>query len=173
MKRYLYFVEGECEKKLLKSFMYLEEESFIEGKVVVFNFINKRLSKPYARTIKKDTKVIIILDTDVLNTDLLSENINILKKVALIREEDIIVVFSNKTLEDEIVYSSKKLSNINQLFNTSSISEFKNKFLSREDLKNKLDQVEFDIHKIWSRKVNAPFDEYQSKKRIIQKKSKD
>ena len=71
MKRYHYFVEGECEKKLLKSFMYVDSDSFIEGKVEVFNFVNERISLAKARTIKKNTTVVIVTDTDVKNIDVL------------------------------------------------------------------------------------------------------
>ena len=61
-KRYQYYVEGECEKQLLKSFMYLEEDCFQEGKVEVFNFINEKMSNARARTIKTGTTIVVIVD---------------------------------------------------------------------------------------------------------------
>lgn len=36
-----YFVEGECEKKLIDAFKIKNQKIFISGKVSVFNFINK------------------------------------------------------------------------------------------------------------------------------------
>ena len=65
--KYLYFVEGECEKKFLKSFMYRDDYEFEPGKVEVFNFINSKMSKPQARAIRKGTKIVIVFDTDVEN----------------------------------------------------------------------------------------------------------
>ena len=88
-KIYRYFVEGECEKKLLKSFMYVDGDSFIEGKVDVLNFINKRITKQFARSIKKDTIVVIVIDRDINNTDILEENIKMIEKATLIKREDI------------------------------------------------------------------------------------
>ena len=173
-KKYRYFVEGECEKKLLKSMMYLEEASFHEGKVDVFNFINEKLSNAFARTISKDTRVVIIIDTDIKRIALLEENISILKRITLLNDDDIILAFSVQTLEEEIVYACSKLNNINKLFETKSVSEFKKKFISHSNLFAKLKDAGFDINKMWERNPQQPFDKYQnSGSKIIKKGGAD
>ena len=87
-------MEGECEKKLLKAFMYLDAKSFKEGKVEVINFINTKISKPFARSIKKDTVVVIVHDTDTNDTSILEYNISMLINVSLVSEDNIIIVQS-------------------------------------------------------------------------------
>lgn len=170
-KRYQYYVEGECEKQLLKSFMYLEEDCFVEGKVEVFNFINEKMSSARARAIKNNTTIVVIVDTDIERIDLLDENINTLKNISRIDEKDIILVFSMKTFEDEIVYASSGIKRINDLLNTKSVDEFKKKFIAHKNIVNKLYNIGFDIHKMWSRKPSEPFDKYINKGSKIIKKS--
>ena len=169
-----YFVEGECEKKLLKSFMYLEDDSFVEGKVEILNFVNSKITKPFARSIKKDTIVVIVIDTDVNDTSNLDFNIEMLKSVSLVKETNIVVVQSVKNFEDEIVFSCNKISEINQLFSTKGKPEFKKKFINHNDIVSKLKKVGFSIEKIWSRKASGGFDKYtnNSKRIKIVKKNK-
>lgn len=38
-KKYRYFVEGECERKLLRFFMFLVNGGFIDSKVEVVKFL--------------------------------------------------------------------------------------------------------------------------------------
>lgn len=99
---YRYFVEGECEKKLLRAFMYIPGKAFRDGRVEVFNFINEKMSKQGARSIKKGTKIVIVVDTDIKNTEILDYNIELLKNVSLIDEKNITMVFSIKNFEDEL-----------------------------------------------------------------------
>ena len=170
MKRYHYFVEGECEKKLLKSFMYVDSDSFIEGKVEVFNFVNERISLAKVRTIKKNTTVVIVTDTDVKNIDVLDSNIKTINRIALSSNIDIIILFSIEKFEDEIVYSCDNINNINELFKTQSISDFKKKFIKHENIYSRLNDAGFDIKKIWTRNATYPFDAYSSYKAGIIKK---
>ena len=152
--------------------MYLEEDCFQEGKVEVFNFINEKMSNARARTIKTGTTIVVIVDTDIERIDLLDENINTLKNISRIDEKDVILVFSIKTFEDEIVYASSGIKRINDLLNTKSIEEFKKKFIAHKNIVDKLYSVGFDIHKIWSRKPREAFDKYTNQGSKIIKKSK-
>ena len=65
-------------------------------------------------------------------------------------------------LEDEIVHSCTSLSNINSLFKTNGTREFKAKYISHDNIKSKLEEVGFDMKKIFSRKSNYPFDKYNN-----------
>ena len=160
--KYLYFVEGECEKKFLKSFMLQKEPLFIQGKVEIFNVINARMSNAQARTIKNDTKVILVFDTDVENIDTLEENLKTLTNVANVKPNNIYLVLSVKCFEDELVCFCSKVKTINDLFKTKSSQEFKNKFINHADIVSKLESVDFDINVIWTRNGSSPFDKYQN-----------
>ena len=158
----LYFVEGQCEKTFIKSFMFIANRlHFKQGKIEALNLVNIKLSKAKARTINKDMMVAIVFDTDVNNVDILDENIKLLKAVSQLDDNHIILVPSVKNLEDEIVYSSK-LKDINDLFNSKGIAEFKKKFINHSDIVSKLDSVEFDFNLIWTRNGKPPFDKYKN-----------
>lgn len=164
-----YFVEGDCEKAFLKAHMFLETGGFVEGKIEVFNFVNQKMSKAYARTIKRNSTVIIVNDTDTNNNSILEYNINLLKNVSLVKEENIIVLQSVRTFEEEIVYSCSKIKNINEVFHTKSVNEFKTELIAHKDLYHKFEKLGFDINKIWSRKANSPFDKYECYRKNIKK----
>ena len=157
-----YFVEGECEKTFIRSYMFVDGKHFKAGKIEVFNFVNERLSKPKARTINKDMHVAIVFDTDVENIEILEENIKLLKTVSLLDNSHIILVPSVKNFEDELVYSCSKLKTIHDLFKTKSLSEFKKKFNAHSDIVSKLNDVSFDFNLIWNRNAKRPFDIYEN-----------
>lgn len=68
-KRYHYFVEGDCEKKLFDSFKNANGRRIKAGKVEVFNVAKQKLSRAKALTISKDTVVVFQYDTDIANID--------------------------------------------------------------------------------------------------------
>lgn len=160
MSNIKYFVEGECEEALLRAFMSDTRHSFKLGKINVLNLNNESITKSFALSLSPKTELVIILDTDVSSTKILENNLATILKYSSLNKEQIHIVMSVKTLEDEIVYASSRLNKINQLFDTESISEFKKKFITRRDLEKKLEEVGFDIKKIWIRKASKPFDKF-------------
>ena len=165
--KYLYFVEGECEKKFLKSFMYRDDYEFEPGKVEVFNFINSKMSKPQARAIRKGTKIVIVFDIDVKNISILDENVKLLNEVAEVPDKDLIFVPSIKTFEDELIYSCEKLNNINEMFKTQGLSEFKRNFIKCNNIVSKLNTLKFDFDLMWSRDPYEPFNKYKNGSKTI------
>ena len=160
-KKYRYFVEGECEKKLLRSFMFLESGGFVDGKVEVFNFANKPITKSFAYSLKPDTTIVIVIDTDISNTDVLESNLKIIENNSNLSLDKVLLVFSIKTLEDEIVYAcSPKIKNVNDIFKTKTKEEFKKKFINHRELRVKLESLGFDIKRMWSRAAKPPYDKY-------------
>ena len=170
-----YFVEGECEAALLKALMHseLEEYRISSGKIEVFNVIYNKISATKAMTLKKGTVAVFVFDTDIKKTDILEENIDILLKYSCVEITDIWFVSSNKCLEDELIYSCSGIQNINNLFNTTSKEDFKKKLIKSKNIVNKLKSSGFDIDKIWSRKPNKPFGEYEQKFKDILKLSRN
>lgn len=168
---YYYFVEGACEKVFIKSLMHSEDFGFCikPGKVDIFNVLGERLTPLKVMPIKKDTKVVFVYDTDVKNTEILEENIEVLSKYSNKDISDIIFVPSIKSLEDEIVYSCNGIKSIHELLNTNGIEEFKKKFINHKDIINKLIDKGFDFNKLWSRKPNPPFDIFENKAKLIKK----
>lgn len=155
---YQYYVEGECEKNFLKALMYIKSYGFVEGRVEILNFVNTKLSYAKAKTIKRETKVVIVFDTDTTSADILFENLETLKKASGIKQKDIFLIPSVNNFEDELVCSCSKIKNINDLFKTRGIDEFKKKFIKHKDLFSKLKDAGFDINKMWIKTARPPFD---------------
>lgn len=167
--KYLYFVEGECERAFLKSFMYTKKYGFVPGKVEVFNFVNSKMSVAQSRMIKKDSKVVIVIDTDVTKNQTLDENIKTLTIGAEVKRDDIYIIQSVKTFEDELVYSCPTLKNINDLFETKSVSDFKKRFIKHSDIVSRLEKAKFDIKLIWTRIGQKPFGNYENNSQKIKR----
>ncbi len=53
IKIYQYFVEGECEEKLINALKISPHNYLTPGKVTVFNFINKPISNSRIAVLKK------------------------------------------------------------------------------------------------------------------------
>lgn len=160
-----YYVEGECEKNFLNSFMHAKNSAFIihPGKIEKLNPITSRISDTKARTIKRDTTIVFVFDTDIENISILEENIKTLKRIAYIEVKDIIFLMSVKRFEEEIVYSCKNISDIKgliKLFNSQGLTALKTDFLTCKNLEDKLRQAGFDISTMWIRSANKPFDKY-------------
>lgn len=74
-KIYQYFVEGECEEKLINALRVNPVDYLISGKVTVFNFTNKLISNPRIAVLNKETIIILVYDIDVNKIDILEKNI--------------------------------------------------------------------------------------------------
>jgi len=152
MAKYVqYFVEGECEEKIIKVFQKNKANRFIPGKVEILNAAFEKISKMRIMQMKKNTTVILVYDTDKFNIDILKNNVSILKKSANI--ESVIHVQSIEKFEDEIVYSTD-IKSINDVFKTANEKDFKNRFIECKALIEKLSKINFNFNKIWTRCSN-------------------
>lgn len=144
--KYHYFVEGECEKKLIE---ILKEQKglIISGKVDVFNAVQKRFTQLHLRSFYKNTIVILIFDTDTNDAAILKENIAFLKKGNNVKDVWCIPQCCN--LEDELVKATK-LKNVSDLVGAASAKDFKHDFLREKNLFSKLCSWEFDLSKMWT-----------------------
>lgn len=165
---YHYYVEGECEEKLLNTYKISPYFYFQSGKVEVYNFINKRITNQRLMALKEKTIIILVYDIDVKKTEVLEENVKRLIECGF----EVYHVQSIRNFEDEIVYSTS-LKNINEMYGTNNSTAFKKKFLSQNDLDKRLKKEKFDICLIWSRVNDSnPFNEYSTQKAldVIRKK---
>ena len=170
MPKWIYYVEGECEQSFLKAFMYSKNNLFKPGKVEVYNFNNKKITKGFAYAVKSDTNFVIVIDTDKDDASVLDENIAMLLKHSCLKKSSIYIVLSIKNFEDEILYACSKLNNIHEMFNTNSVSDFKKKFIKQQNLEAKLIGLGFDIYKMWSRKPEHPFEKFENEGYKIKEK---
>ena len=172
-KRYHYFVEGDCEKKLFDSFKNVKGRRIKTGKVEIFNVAKEKLSLAKVLSIPKDTIVVLQYDTDVANIEVIRYNVELLTKFKNAKRIEIIHVISVLNFEDEILRSTS-LKNINSLFNTNGTAEFKYKFIHHKDIVTKLNSVSFSLDKMYSKKPEEPFDQYFCDfKNLLEGKNKD
>ena len=143
-----YFVEGECELKMLTALMKEAPCLVRPGKIEVFNMVGTRLSSMRAKTIRRGTKVILVYDIDSNRVETLDLNLRILSRYAYISPEKIVHVQSIRCFEDEVVRSTS-LRNINACFGTQGKEEFKRRFIAHKNVMGKLADIGFDIGKLW------------------------
>lgn len=154
-KYFQYFVEGECERKLINELK--GSNMILPGKVEVFNVLRDKISKQRLLVLKPKTNIILIYDIDVEKTEILKYNIDFLKKHNF---KKIYHIQSLNNFEDELVFATS-LKSINDMYHTASVDEFKTKFLHQNNLLAKLKNIHYTNCKMWSR-VNKkePFSVY-------------
>lgn len=164
-----YFVEGECEKNFISSFIHAQKSDLMlqPGKIEKLNPVTQKISEAKALTINNDTKVVFVFDTDIQNTQILDANIETLKDIAGLEDDDIILVMSVKNFEEELIYSAVKFKNINQLFSTKGIHAFKKEFANCKNIEDKLLALGFDLKLIWARQPNGNFNNYKNNSKLI------
>ena len=66
---------------------------------------------------------------------------------------------SIKNFEEELLYSSN-IKRITDMFKDKSIKDFKKSFCNCTNLIKKLEEIHFDLDKMWKRKTNNVFKEF-------------
>lgn len=148
-----YYVEGEDERKLV-NVLKTELKLIKPGKVQRLNVVDKKITDTMLRTLKNNTVVVIIFDTDTDSVDILNQNIDKLKSCPSVSE--VIKIPQVHNLEEELVRSCK-IRRITELLNSSSASEFKGDLLKVTNLDTKLVEHGFDINIFWSRNPGEPY----------------
>ena len=152
-KVYKYFVEGDCEEKLINSYKIPPYYYFQAGKVEVFNFIKREISNQRLIVLNPKTIVFLVYDIDVEETKILEINIKKLKE----NGNKIYHIQSIRNFEDELAYSTNRnIKELEKSFNSIGINDLKTNFLHQTNLDNKLKMMNFDIDKMWSRVNNVP-----------------
>lgn len=157
-KIYHYYVEGECEEKLINTLKDGANGLIIPGKVDVFNVQTHLFTQLQLRPIGIDTTIILIFDTDVSNISKLDKNIELLKTFGFTK---IWTIMQNKNLEEELI-NSTDIEDIKQLLPTKTKKEFKSAFIKEKNLMLKLKQHNFDINKLWANKAKEDYSKYSN-----------
>jgi exoribonuclease II len=164
-KRYLYYVEGETEKKLIQELMK-EKTLIVPGTVRVLNVTEKRIPNVYLKDIPNNTIVILVFDTDRKETGILKENIKRLRNSKTVK--DIWFVMQVENLEDELKRSTD-IKQMKDLIGCKSNKDFKREFLKERRLIYKLNNHSFDIDKLWSSKPSQEYKEIENMGKRIKK----
>ncbi len=141
-----YYVEGEDERKLL-NVLKTDMQLIYPGKVDVLNVVCEKLTAARLLSLKPNTVVVLIFDTDAFDDTILKKNIEALGKCSNVKEVLTIPQVSN--LEDELVRSCN-IKDIKELLNSKSKKEFKADLIKTTNLAAKLNQKGFDIKKLWT-----------------------
>ena len=131
---YHYFVEGDTERKFIE---VIKENKYVySGRIEKRNLLEKKISDNILKNIQKNTTIVIIFDTDVIDIN----NINILDKNIEIFENSkkkVILIPQVKNLEDELIYSTK-IKKIEDLLESKSDDDFKRDFMRCNNLINNM-----------------------------------
>ena len=160
-----YYVEGECEEKLIKTLK--SELMLVEtGKVQKLNVIENEISKARLIALQPGTMVVLIFDTDTGNVEILNKNIKKLSECSYVA--DLVLVPQVKNLEDELVKSCS-IRHIKELLGSRSNTKFKSDFIKVTNLANKLKDKSFDINLIWKGNPSAPYQNIVNQSEKIKK----
>lgn len=153
--KYRYFVEGDNEKRLLKT-LNGKMGYILSGKVTHINPLESKISPSILMQITNKSIVILLFDTDTnSNLAMLKSNIEKLKTLSTVKEVWCVMQVGN--LEDELVYSCDKISRIEEFTKSKSKKDFKRDFIRISDLEGALNNKGFDIKRIWSRNPRNQF----------------
>lgn len=143
--RIQYYVEGECERKLVKTL--IGQQLIRPGQTDVLNPIQERIKSTHLRKLPANTTVVLIFDTDTGNTDILKENIQTLKEHSNIKE--IILIPQVTNLEEELIRCTD-IRKIRELIGCRSDKDFKAHFIEEKRVYEKLQAHHFDMEKLWT-----------------------
>lgn len=156
-KIYQYYVEGECEKRLievLKGWNGCNNGLIKQGKISVFNPVQELFSPMRLMQLEEGTTVILVYDTDVADASILLKNKSILSKYKTIKEVWFIPQVGN--LEEELIRCTD-IRGITELLPSRSKTEFKHDFCCEKKLKEKLEKHKFDYALLWARNPKGDY----------------
>ena len=162
-KRIFYFVEGQCEEKLIGA-LKKEPGLIRSGKCKVFNPIGQKLSPNDFITIPNSSVIVFVFDTDVIHIGALEYNLKMIRRYA--RGCEIILIPQVKTIEDELLRATV-VKRIEELTKSKSLSNFKSDFCALKNCRSILEKYQLDIQKLWSEDPKGIFEKYPRESRKV------
>lgn len=155
-KNCIYFVEGFCEKQLVEA-LKLPPAKLIPGKVVVFNPIQKRLPMSQLLTIRPNSIVVFVYDTDVQEVDILRDNILLIRKYC--ERVRLVHLMQVPNIEGELVRCTD-VKSVLLLTKSRANNDFKSDFCRPTPQVSRylLDRHHLDANRLWCTPAPAPFD---------------
>lgn len=153
MEKVMYFVEGECEQKLIDA---LKENppKVKPGKVKKVNVIQNELSKSHLVSIQTGTTVVLVFDTDVPKTECLKKNIKLLETKCT--KVKIVCLAQVLNLEDELERCTD-VTRARDLTHSKSDGHFKRDFCATTNTRKLLEQHDLQVAKLWTTKPPEAF----------------
>ncbi len=142
-----YYVEGDDEKKFLQV-LKTDLQVIRPGKIQVFNVANKIMTKTRLITLKKDTTIVVVFDTDAVNLEILNKNIEMMNHMPNVKS--VLTVLQVQNLEDELTRCCR-LKRAEELIGSRNKGEFKSRFLKISNLDRILIKNGFDIDRLWKK----------------------
>ncbi len=142
--RYLYFVEGRCEKRLID--LLKEQQLVLPGRLEIFNATQDLFNNARLRLLPPHSVVILIFDTDTGALNALTQNIRELKRQQNVDRVWCVTQVDN--LEDELVRCTD-VREVKSLLKCRRNSDFKQAFIAEKHLYEKLLSHHFDFSKLW------------------------
>ena len=148
-------MEGEGDREIVKA-LKNELKCIQPGKVEVFNVNQERFTNMRLRSIKNNTTVILVYDTDTgeRGEPTLRQNIEILNSRANVKK--IICIPQVENLEDELVRACN-IKEVKELTKSRSNTNYKKDILNISNLVNRLKHCKFDFTKFWRKIPNNVF----------------
>ena len=156
--KYQFFVEGECEKKLIDE-LKKQQNMIVSGRVNVINVTTRELSSAILANLSSGTIVVLVFDTDRRDTSILRNNIRKLKKTRNVK--DVWCVMQVENLEDEFLRTTD-VKEIKDLIGCRSNSDFKREFLAEKRLMVKLKSHHFQYDLFWASSPSEEYSEYEN-----------
>ncbi len=163
---YHYFVEGENEKNLLKE---IKGTLLQNGMISVFNVLEKNSLAIQLKKIREGTCVVFVFDTDILDEKKVKNLVENLKACHVSKNVMAVsMVPQILNFQDELVYATT-IKSAKEFTQSSSEKDFKRDFNNLKNIKVKLEKVNFDITKFWSRESKV-LEELLEKEKFSSKK---
>lgn len=162
---YQYYVEGDDDRKIVNT-LKTDFQIIQPGKVDKFNVVQNLLNKNRIQILKKDTTVVLVFDTDTSSAEILKKNIEFLQKQKSIKA--VICVPQVDNLEEELVRVCS-IKYIKELTESKTNSEFKSDILKINNLKQKLEEKDFDFDRFWSSLPKGNFAQIPNESEKIRK----
>lgn len=165
-RTFRYLVEGKCEKILVESLQRME---YIEpGAIEIFNVIEHSLPQRKLYSLKPNTTIVMIFDTDTNQIKILKDNISLLQAYKK-RVRQILCIPQVQNLEDELKRSCS-LTDLQNLFGSKSTKDFKRDLIKCSNLEQTLRKHSFSIEAFWSSKPVGVFCQFQNESIKIKKR---
>ena len=149
-------MEGACERQLINA-LKAEPSRLIPGSVIVHNVVQETIPKAYVVSFGRNSFVTMVFDTDTARTDILKENITLLKKhCAGVR---LVYLAQVLNFEDEIARATD-VKSAADLTRSPNIRTFKSDFvrMKAKDCRSALERHHLDVKVLWTKEPPSPFD---------------
>ena len=156
----VYFVEGDCEAKLINA-LKQKPELILPGKVIVLNLVQNYIPKSRLLAITPDTKVVFVFDTDKEETKYLRKNIEYIENFC--KRSKLVYLPQVLNLEDELVRCTD-VSEPKEITKSKSNSNFKGDFCKLTDARSTLTRHQLDVQALWTQNPPEPFTFVENKR---------